>query len=397
MVVGLALVLVSCLSPSVYSQQYAPVVDGRVDSGAVQSPGVGPVAMRRGGWDLGVVVSAAYDDNIFLSATSPESDMVFRATPAVAYAKGDDSEGEGVYAKAAYRPTLVVYALNGSESRVDHQMLATAGWRGKVTRLIYSGSLRKLGDATPETGQATDRLEFSNEIRSAWIPREKIALEAAVGNRQTNYSDADLNDSSKTYGEVAVRFTYSPKTELGLVYQIGRLRVDRAETQDTQQLTADIVWSPREKVRFNIETGVERRKAGGRSEINPVLEGRVFWAPREGTEIYLTGYMREEASAYYAGQNYSVRGFSAGVSQNINRVWSAKLEGGYEWNSYRQVSGTGADGRSDRIWFLRPALVCRLSDESDLSFFCRVSDDHSSDAAFGYEQLMIGVEFNQKF
>lgn len=397
MVVGLALFLFASLASSVHAQEYAPVVDDRVEPRVVPAPAAMAEAERRGGWDLGLVVSAAYDDNIFLSATSPEADMVLRVAPTAAYTQGDGREGEGGFVKVAYRPTLVVYASNGSENRVDHQMLAAAGWRGKVTRLTYSGALQKLGDATAETGQATDRLEFSNEIRGAWIPREKITLELAAGNRQADYSDPSLYDSDETYGEVAVRYTYSPKTELGLIYQVGRLRVDRSDTQDTQQVTADIVWSPREKVRLEIEAGAERRKVGGESGINPVLEGRVNWTPLEGTEIHLAGTMREEASAYYAGQNYSVRGVAAGISQRVNRVWSVGLEGGYERNSYSQVSGSGTGGRVDRIWFLRPAVACRLSDESELSFFYRISDNRSSDSAFGYDQRVVGLEYSQKF
>lgn len=397
MVVGLASFLLVSLASSVCAQEYAPVVDDRVEPRVVPAPAAMAEAERRGGWDLGLVVSAAYDDNIFLSATSPEADMVLRVAPTAAYTQGDGREGEGGFVKAAYRPTLVVYASNGSENRVDHQMLAAAGWRGKVTRLTYSGALQKLGDATAETGQATDRLEFSNEIRGAWIPREKITLELAAGNRQADYSDPSLYDSDETYGEVAVRYTYSPKTELGLVYQVGRLRVDRSDTQDTQQVTADIVWSPREKVRLEIEAGAERRKVGGESGINPVLEGRVNWTPREGTEIHLAGTMREEASAYYAGQNYAVRGVAAGISQRVNRVWSVGLEGGYERNSYSQVSGSGTGGRVDRIWFLRPAVACRLSAESELSFFYRISDNRSSDSAFGYDQRVVGLEYSQTF
>ena len=381
----------------VRGEEYAPIVETRVDDGLEQAAETPPAADRATGWDVAAVISAAYDDNIFLSANDPESDVVLRVAPSVAYAKGDATEGEGGHIKAGYRPTLVVYAANGSENRIDHEAAAVAGWRGKVTRLTYSGLVRKLGDATAETGAPTDRIEFENEIRAAWLPKEKIALEVAAGNRQANYSDDALFDSDKTYGEVALRYTYSPKTQLGIVWQAGRLKVDRSPSQDTRQLTAEIEWQPREKVRLHIEAGAEDRKVGGQSETNPVLEGRVDWSPREGTELYLAGYMREEASAYYAGQNYSVRGVAAGVSQRFNRVWSGKLEGGYERNSYSLVSGTGAAGRKDRIWFVKPAVVCRISDDSDLTFFYRFSDNSSNDPAFGYTQRMLGLEYNHSF
>lgn len=380
-----------------FAQEYSQVVDSRVDVGNAQPPQADAGTERSGGWDLGAIVSAAYDDNIFLSSSNPESDMVFRAAPVMAYTKGNEKEGEGGFVRVGYRPTAVVYASNGSENRIDHEALAVAGWRGKVTRLTYSGVIQKLGDATADTGRPADRLAFENEVRVAWIPREKITLEVAAGDSRSEYSDPAYFDSGKSYGEVALRYAYSPKTELGIVYQIGRFRVDGAGRQDTQQVTGSIAWEPREKIKLNLDAGAEYRKFDNGSDVNPVLEGRIEWSPREGTDVFLAGYMREEASAYYAGQNYSVRGATAGISQRLGGKWSARLEGGYEKNSYEQVSGTGTGGRQDRIWFVRPVLVYRMGDQSDLSFFYRISDNDSSDPVFGYDQRMIGVELNHKF
>lgn len=399
MVVLPACLLAACQSSVVFAQEYAPVVEDRVDTGVEQAPLVvdEPAVDERGGWDLGVIISAAYDDNIFLSASKPESDMVYRIAPTVAYTAGDEKNGEGFYVKAGYRPTGVFYSKFGSEGRVDHQAIASAGWRGKLTRITYDGIIQKLGDATADTGRPTDRLEFENEIRVAWIPREKFTLEAAGGNRQMDYADPEFFDSEKTYGEVAMRYTYSPKTELGIIYQIGRFKVDGTGPQDTQQVTGNIVWQPREKIRVDLEAGAEHRKVDNGSSTNPVLEGRFAWMPRKNTELYVTAYMREEASAFYAGQNYEVKGFTAGASQKLGEKWTATLEGGLEKNSYQQVSGSGASGRQDRIWFVRPSVKYRLAAESDVAFFYRVSDNASTDTAFGYDQQMIGVELNHKF
>jgi hypothetical protein len=397
MVAGLVFCMMAESGPFASAQEYSPVVDDRVESGDVQPPIVEPETERRGGWDLGAIISAAYDDNIFLSSSKAESDMVFRVAPTIAYTKGDEKEGEGVFVKAGYRPTGVVYSEHGSENRIDHQALAIAGWRGKLTTITYSGVIQNLGDATAETGRLTDRLEFENEIRAAWIPREKITLEVAGGNRQSDYADPTLYDSGKTYGEVAVRYTYSPKTELGLIYQIGRYNVDGTGPQETQQVKGNIVWQPREKIRVDLEAGAEHRKTDNGTSVNPVLEGRIEWKPRKETEIYVTAYMRDEASSFYAGQNYQVKGATVGVSQRLGGKWSARLEGGFEKNTYEVVSGSGSDGRNDRIWFVRPALVYRIGGESDLSFFYRVSDNSSTEPTFGYEQQMIGLELNHKF
>lgn len=389
--------ILASVATSIHAQEVSPILDDRVEDGLVSASVASEDEPHRGGLELGATLAAAYDDNIFLSKTKPVADMVYRIGPTVAYTEGDAKDGKEGFIQFAYRPTGVIYGEKASDNRVDQQAAIIAAWRGKLTKITYTGGVQKLGDATSDTGRQTDRVEFSNEIRAAWIPREKISVELAAGNRQSNYADPALFDSSKIYGEVALRYAYSPKTELGMAYQVGRFQVDGASEQFTHQVTGTIDWQPREKFHVKLEAGAEHRTTENRSQINPVVEGRVDWTPRQGTKLYLTGYQREEASAFYAGQNYRVKGLTAGVSQRLGGKWTARLEGGRETASYTQVAGSGTSGRKDAIWFVRPALEYRITDEFDISLFYRVSDNSSSASAFGYSQRMTGVELNYKF
>ena len=397
--------LVSCLiaGPAAFvcGQEYSPIVEDRYDTAVVQPiPGVNESGdAKGGGWDLGAIVAIAYDDNIFLSADRPESDTVVRTAPVIAYSQGDagPNGGEGAFIKGGYRPTGVVYFRNSGENRIDHEALLAAGWRGKVTRVVYTGGLRKLGDATSEVGLPADRLEYETELRAGWIAREKIILEAAAGYKGNDYRDPGFFDSDKTYGEVALRYIYSPKTLLGVIYQIGRFNVDGAGPQDTHQLSGTIAWQPREKIRLNLAAGAEHRRTDNGSQTNPVVEGRFEWTPRKETTLFVSAYSREEASAFFAGQNYSVRGVSAGLTQRLGSDWTARIEGGFERNSYEQVSGSGAAGREDRIWFVKPALVRKLGENSDVSLSYRIASDDSTDRGFGYDQQIIGLELNHQF
>lgn len=382
--------------PPMISDRLATSVDGGVES-VPSAPLVQQNQIKHGGWELGALISAAYDSNIFLSSSKPTSDMVFRVGPVIAYSTNDSTTSDGGFIKVAYHPTTVIYAENDSDNRVDQQALLTAGWRGKVTQLTYKGAIQKLGDATADTGRQTDRLEFENEIRGAWQPREKVTLELAVGNQQSDYSDPTLFDSSKIYAEVVSRYAYSPKTQLGLAYQAARFKVQDSPDQDTQQLTGEIEWQPREKIRVLLKVGAEYRNVAKDSQLNPVLEGRSEWTPREGTSIYITGYQRQTASAYYAGQIYNAKGATMGVSQRLNTNWTARLEGGIESATYSRVSGSGASGRRDRIWFIRPAIEYKISDELNVAVFYRTSEDSSNEPSFGYQQQMAGVEFVYKF
>lgn len=383
---------------SLQAQEVSTSVDDRVEVDGQLMSEVNDDSARRGGWDLGAVISAAYDSNIFLSPDSEESDIVLRVGPRIGYAKGDPAQDDsGAFFKFAYQPTAVVYVESHGDNRIDQDFTVAAGWRGRATRVIYEGAFRQLGDATADLGEQTDRKEYDNVARVAWTPREKLEWELAVGQSSLDYDEPAFFDSRKTYAQLAVRYAYSPKTQIGVIYQVGRFQVDGSEDQDTQQITGSIDWKPREKIRVLLESGIEIRKVGGRSDTNPVLNGRVEWYPREGTSIYATAYQREVASAFFAGQNYRQRGVTLGVSQRIGRKWTARFEAGRESALYKQVSGTGSAGREDKIWFVRPAVEYRFNDKTRIECFYQVNDNNSNDAAFGYDQDLFGVQLFHQF
>ena len=393
--------MTACISAVVWlpvrAQEFSPVVNDRVESGADAIPTIPQSEVRRGGLELGAVISAAYSNNIYLSSTNPTSDLVVRIGPLMAYTQGDSKEGEGGFIKVAYRPAGVIYADNNSDNRIDHSLAIAAGWRWKVSKLTYTGVAQKLGDATANTGGQTDRLELQNEIRGAWMPREKISAELAVGGWQTKYDSSALVDSGRIYGEIAVRYAYSPKTELGMAYRAGQLKIEGADSQTIQQVTGSIDWKPREKIHVKIEAGAGFRDSGDDSNVTPVVNGRIDWTPRQGTEFFLTAYQREEVSALNGGQIYQVKGATAGVSQRLGGNWTALLQAGYELATYDPVQSTGALYRKDRIWFVRPSLNYRYSDVIDVSLFFQASDDNSTDDYFGYDEAMTGIELNYKF
>lgn len=387
---------------SVSGQEITPTVESRV-SDSEPSPFVAPLdphagQTRKQGVDLGVVLSAAYDDNIFLSDDNAQSDLVLRAAPSIGYRKGDRDTQDGGYLKMAYRPTGVVYTQGNSDNRVDHEVGLAVGVRGKSVAFDYTAAYGKLGDATPDVGQEADRQVLDHVVRIAWIPREKLALELAAGQSIAEYTDKVLLDSRDTFGEIALRYAYSPKTRVGLVYRAGRFEVDDADDQTYHRVTANMEWQPREKLRVEVAAGAEKRKYSAGSSVTPVLEGRVDWTPSEKTNFYLNAYRRELASAFSVGQNYRLTGVSAGVSHKLNDKWSAHLEAGFERAAYRQVDGTeAADAGTDRLWFVRPSIEYRFTEQLGLEIFYRVASNDSNRAGFGYDQQTAGVLLDYKF
>lgn len=354
-------------------------------------------ALAEEGLDLGLIVSAAYDDNIFLSQVNEEGDFVIRVTPRLAYGIGDPASKQGGYLRVAYRPTAVVYLDHRDDSRIDHDLQWDAGYNGDESAVRYSGSFRRLGDATADIGNQTERNEQAHLVRLAWMPRERISVELGAALEKTDYDTALLADSSKLLGEAALRCIYSPKTQIVLAYRGGREEVDGAPDQDVHRATARLVWSPRRKINFDLEVGAEHREFANGSETYPVFEARADWRPREGTTLYLAGYRREEASAFFNGQNYRVTGVTGGVAQYLGSGWTARLEGGVEKANYRRVSGTGPANRRDEIYFIRPALAYEVNEDFSVNVFYQYSRNDSNNPFFGYSNHQAGVGMDYSF
>jgi hypothetical protein len=349
------------------------------------------------GIDLRIVASVAYDDNIFLSADQPESDVVLLFSPRIAYTVGERKGTDGGFAAAAYQPALVFYVDQANSNRADHALDLAAGWRGKTTVLGYDGKFRSLSDTTADAGTPADRLEFDHAIRLAWQPREKIAVAGAAAFAGVLYDQPGFFDSRTYSAEGSLNYIHSPKTQLGLVLRMIREEVDQSGDQTARQVLVRFAWQPREKIGMDLAAGLEYRNTDLGSATEPVLDGRVVWQPRQGTDLYLAGFIREEASGFFSGQNYRIRNLTAGVAQALGGGWTARLETGLERSTYVRVSGQGPADRVDRVLFVQPSVEYSPRENLRLGVFHRFADSDSNQSGFGYRNHQTGVTLQYDF
>ena len=388
--------LVETTTPAAATDQR---VDARVDA-SVSSPslesGTKSDPVRSRVFKAGIRASAEYNDNIFLSNDDPEADFVFRLGVPLAYALGLEGE-EGGFLLAGYTPTGVIYASNSDANRVDHEAELAFGWEGGKSAISYAGEIKRLGEATADVGSQYDRTEWKQAIRVAWKPREKVRLEAIAGQDSYNYDDKNLSDSEEIYVGIVAKHAWTPKTSFQASYRAGRLSVDGSGDQDIHRFAAGMNWQPREKLRFDLTAGVDHRSFDSGSSTTPLLAATGTWTPREGTELSLQAYSRVESSAFLPGENYTLTGFSAALSQRLGRRWTATLEGGLEQADYNDTSGEGSSGRQDTIAFVRPGMAYRFNDTLSMLLFLSLEQNDSNLAEFGYENIRAGVQLDYAF
>ena len=375
----------------------AGLVDARAgEEGKVRTdPAAGKETTNHLG--LGLRASVAYEDNVFLQAQDPVSDVVSRLTPWISYDLGGKDALDGAYLHLAYFPTAVLYADRSDEDRADHDAQLEMAWRWQHVTLAYAGRFQRLGEPTADAGGLVDRNEWENALRLAWTPREKMAYELSLGQKAKDYDDRALYNSTDLFGEAAAAYTYSPKTKLSLAYRFGSFDVDGGGKQDYHRLAARMEWKPREKVRVDFLAGAEHRRYDLGSDTTPVFSATLGWNPRPGTDFALNAYRRVEASGFLLGENYDLTGVSVNLSQRIGTAWTASLEAGFEDASYHRVSGEGPSGRHDKITFIRPRLLYRLNDKLGFSVFYRWNQNNSNTDQFGFADHSAGVEVEYTF
>lgn len=367
-----------------FDQRLSDQIRGDRDSGSEE------------GLEISLLGSILYDDNIFRTAKNEEEDLVTSIVPRVSYTAGQ-KEGRA-WVRASYLGDIVLYLENSDDSRVDHRVELEGVIRKRLLKFAYAGSWAKLGDPDPDTGGSPDRMEWSNRVVIGVEPKGKTSGEFFLERNVLDQDAEFLNDVEETAAGINVFYRYSPKTQLGGSYSYGEVKIDGAPSQEVHRLVGSVFWQPRRQLSVSLEGGAEYRDFGtGVTDWEPVMAGRIAWAPRSGTEVYLTGYRRQEASSFFDGQNFTVAGGVLGLSQRIHRNWSGRLEVGWEQSDYFATEqGVDAD-RKDDSFFVRPTISYLSPAGHVLQIFYQWSDSDSSDSEFGYSNQEVGISLETNF
>lgn len=369
-------------------------LDTKLDRRAVESRG-GRSESTKEGFDISLVTSLAYDDNIFQSADNAVSSGVAQIEPAIGWTAG---ERDKTWIRLAYEGAAIIYFSRQDDNRIDNRLLAEGEVKGKNLTLAYSARWARLGSPSADIGGASDRIEWGVRAGVTYTPKGKVAYEVFAERAVVDQVEPAFFDFFQSSAGVAAQYNYSSKTQVELAYRLGRVEVDGSGGAQTfQRLGVQALWRPRSKVSVSLEGGFEYRNYEVGSGFEPFLAARVDWTPRPKTALFVEAYRREEASAGVEGENFIVAGIRAGIEQRLRGGWSAGLEVGRETANYFGIAGLPDSGREDTIVFFRPSLRYAFGEESELVFLYQWSQNDSTDPEFGFDNQQLGVSLNYRF
>lgn len=363
-------------------------LDRRVVEGFDRAPS------SKEGLDVSLITSLAYDSNIFLSADDEIESVVLQVEPSIGWTAGERDKS---WIRLAYEGAAVVYFFSEDDNRVDNRVVTEGEVRKKNLALAYSARWARLGSPSADVGGQNTRQEWGGSASLSYTPKGKISYRAFIEQSEEDQSDSGLFDSSETSGGVAAEYRYSSKTAFELAYRLGRVDIEGTGVQTFQRFGFQTSWSPRPKLSFSFEGGLEYRNYVVGDGLEPYLSARADWTPRAKTAFYAEAYRRVEASAALDGENFVLAGFRAGVNQQFAEGWTGGFEFGRETADYFSVSSLPESGREDSSYFVRPTVRYVFDENKELVFLYQWSQSDSTIADFGFDNHQVGLSMNYQF
>lgn len=309
-----------------------------------------------------VSTSFSYDDNIYLSRTSPVGDLATTLSPRVDLV----FDQQAIQGSLRYQATGEWYQQRRTENRLSHQAEADVSLKA-LQRLTRGGDVRvtgsysragqlpgtSLGDTPIEPGGEVllPRMETTQGrggVTGAYAWTRRLESRLAYTFTSTTYDSRDARDSVTHDATVPLRYRLSRSTTITLSPGWSAIRVDpaagapAADTRVTTRLSAGAeyaagsTWTSRGQVGVTIVEDDQRRLVLDGDLQRRVKQGQVAFSG--GQEIGAGGGVTETASLVQR------------LGMNVSQALGAKTQMSLRLDYSRNVSlPTGSSVSPTRI------------------------------------------------
>ena len=386
-------------------------------------------AVRRFQYAFRLNTGFTYDDNIFLNGNGTaggrglsRSDVYFFIEPSVSLGYGDFLTRATNYVELDYTLDALLFTRNTSQDTVQHfvnlqgayhfaQVTFTLSQGVQIldsTDLGAGGSGGLLGSAnTPATSAGQVNLDASQRTRLnifttrvdanyAFSDKTSVDLDGYF----SAYDYASLTSSDTISGDAYFNYSPTGKITLGLGVTGGYVIQDApAPDEYFQQLNLRLSYAATTKLSAAGSVGLEVREisGGGGTEVNPIFNLTVTYAPRDSTSLSFTASRNIDTSAVLTGENFDTTGFTFTVSQRFFQRATASLSLGYTNSDYVTTGrGVGLD-RTDDYYFVQPGIDYTIRDNLSVGLFYSHRQNASSLSGNSFNDNQIGAHVSLSF
>jgi hypothetical protein len=331
-----------------------------------------------------------YSDGIQASLGQPVTTGIQEISPGILF-------GLGKAWTLDYTPTWTFYSDRAFQNTLGHVAdlngnLAHDDWTFGFSQNYSHSSLPLI-----ETGQQTTQETYSTRINASDHLGSRTAFEMSVSQdvrfAETFTNTREWSTQEWLHYELSSRLT----SALGLSY--GYVGISPGPDMTYWKPDLQIAWKATDKIAFNVQGGVERRKSraiDAKVLTNPILNAAVLYQLIETTSFSFSA-SRAVAVSYFANDVTVSTGWNAAVQQRLLGKLQLSVGVGQQKASDVSVINSLSAGRSTRYDSFNVSLSTIFLRRGSVSTFYQISRNSSNVRVYEFSSHQIGLQIGYRF
>lgn len=340
-----------------------------------------------------------YDDNIYISNTDRQGDVIFSIGAGLALQFGDYRTLQENYLLLEYMGTGYFFSKNTTQNSFGQNASLLGQYRFNQLAVQVESIYQYINGAQRQVGGFTTRNLIYNDLRFIYEYSEKTTFDLELG-QDSNIYTAPYNSSYFFYATAGMDYLIMPKLRIGLEGTAGFITADNNPDQTYQIVNARAKYDLTGKVAIKASGGVQFTQyatGGEASRVSPVFSIGGEYLPFANTVVSLVGYRNLQVSPLFNNQDYWATGVELGVTQTIAQKFQVGLAGGYENDTYiANTSNVDAD-RVDNFFFIQPEISYNFLKYLTATLFYQHRFNDSTQEVFTWYDNQVGFEISAAF
>jgi len=352
-----------------------------------------------GPFDVHLNLSAGlmHDDNIGLSATNRQSDLIGTISAEILAVADRQVAGQGTLLSLDYKPTINLFTDHTNYDALDHFAKVSALWAGPKLTLGVSQEFQQLTAPVVEVGQRLRQRYYNTDLTAKYALSDKTSVE--VDPRLTVSEVEGFIGSKEWAVDTFFNWEASPKIVASAGGSFGYVDIDHNPSEHYERALLRASYTATAKLDVTATAGGEWRQydSGQASAFVPVFGLSGTYRPSDRTKVTLEGHRREQPSTILSGQDFTATGFTGEIRQQVLEPYFISLAGGYENRDYRATQPGIVATRRDDYAMVRAGVGANFLHRWTIMVFYEYQRDLSSVNTQGFSDNQVGFETSWTF
>ena len=347
-----------------------------------------------------------YDDNIFISHTSPTGSGIYKVGGGLHLQAGGFHTRTQNYLIADYSGLGAFYADAPQQNAYDQKALLMGQYSFNKLHLQLQNRLESVNGPNRDSGNFARTTQLYNSIAALYDYSAKTSLKAEAVYRGALFPGLQNSEYYELHG--SMNYQWRPKLNVGLLAIGGYNTIQNSPSQMYQIVKGELRYTLDQKLLIKADGGIECNEytSGGQSLFTtPVFKTVAEYIPfgskgsegkqRNYTQINLVGYRGLYNSSSLASQNYVATGTALEFSRYFHQ-WVPQASVGYENDTYYASLPTINANRVDNFCYLRPGIGYEMKYLRALLYYQFRTNTSNSDQ-YSWRDNQIGIDFQTTF